>query len=349
MIDFAAFPLWCNLGLFLTAGAAVWIAGTRLATYADVLSDRMGWGKAALGFVFLATATQLPEIVTNTTGALRGNGPLVLNGMFGGITMQTAVLAVADLFVLGTTLTFAAQKSINQLQGAILALMLALVLGATTLSDVLIFGHLGLSPVILAGLYIFATYLFWRYEGNDQWRPIEIPEEKKKEKALNAKVTGRHTTLRRLAFLIGLASVVILVCGILLVRTAESIAAQTGLGSSFIGVTLLASATSLPELSTTIAAVRLGSQSMAISNIFGSNLIMVFLLLPADLCYRNGAILNAADPSARFALISGIVVTTVYLTGLILRKPKRFLTIGIDSCVVLVLYVATLFVLYSLK
>jgi cation:H+ antiporter len=178
---------------------------------------------------------------------------------------------------------------------------------------------------------------------------MEVPEIQRGQGESDAKVSGCDTALRSLAIFIVLGSVVILVCGILLVRTAESIATQTGLGSSFIGVTLLASATSLPELSTTIAAVRLGSQSMAIANIFGSNLIMIFLLLPADLCYRKGAILNAADASARFALISGIVVTTVYLTGLILRKPKRFLTIGIDSCVVLAFYIATLFVLYGLK
>ena len=52
-----------------------------------------------MGFIFLALATQLPEIVTNTTGALHRNGELVLNPMFGGMTRQTAVLVIADIYV----------------------------------------------------------------------------------------------------------------------------------------------------------------------------------------------------------------------------------------------------------
>jgi cation:H+ antiporter len=56
--------------------------------------------------------------------------------------------------------------------------------------------------------------------------------------------------------------------GIALVTSAEAIAGQSGLGASFVGVTVLAAATSLPEISTTFAAVRLGAYTMAISNIF---------------------------------------------------------------------------------
>ena len=67
----------------------------------------------------------------------------------------------------------------------------------------------------------------------------------------------------------------------------SALSEQTGLGASFIGATLLASSTSLPELSTTITAVRIGSYDMAVANIFGSNLIMVALILPADVAYRR--------------------------------------------------------------
>ncbi len=75
----------------------------------------------------------------------------------------------------------------------------------------------------------------------------------------------------------------------------KSITMQSGLGSSFIGATLLATSTSLPELSTAVAAVRLEVPSMAISDIFGSNLIMVLLLFPSDILYREGLLLNAAN------------------------------------------------------
>ena len=113
-----------------------------------------------------------------------------------------------------------------------------------------------------------------------------------------------------------------------LVYSAEGIAAQTGLGSSFIGVTLLAASTSLPELSTTIMAERLHSYTMAISNIFGSNLIMTLLILPADLFYLPGPVLQQADASAMFALTIGMIVTAVYVIGLLVRARKLIFGMG---------------------
>ncbi len=80
----------------------------------------------------------------------------------------------------------------------------------------------------------------------------------------------------------------ILLAGMVLARVAEALAEQTGLGTSFIGGTLLAASTSLPELSTTIMAVRLGNYQMAVSNIFGSNSIMIALPFLADIFYREG-------------------------------------------------------------
>ena len=58
---FATFPLAINVGLFVLVAAAVWLAGTRLAAFADEISDRRRIGKAVMGLVFLAAATELPE------------------------------------------------------------------------------------------------------------------------------------------------------------------------------------------------------------------------------------------------------------------------------------------------
>ena len=350
MLDFHAFPLWLNSTLFFLAGVIVWLSGTRLTAYADIISDRKNWDKASMGFIFLALATQLPEIVTNTTGALHGNGELVLNAMFGGITMQTAVLAIADIFVIGTmTLSYSAQKSINLLQGVVLILLLSLVLVATTLGDTIAFLNIGLSPILLASLYVFSIFIFLNYGKNNGWSVANIPEDIKQKANPKEKLEKSSHTTKMLYLYSGFASFAILISGVILVQTAESIAMQSGLGTSFIGVTLLASSTSLPELSASIAAVRLGSQSMAISNIFGSNLIMIFLLLPADMFYFQGAILNSANDSAKFALISGIVVTAIYVIGLIVRKSKTYLKMGLDSIAVLFIYIITLYILYTLK
>jgi len=102
----------------------------------------------------------------------------------------------------------------------------------------------------------------------------------------------------------------------------------------------------LPEVSTTLAAVRIGAYSMAISNIFGSNLLMVALVLPADLAYSGGPILGVMDQTAAFALVSGVLVTAIYLAGLLLRSKRQILGMGIDSALVLLVYAMTLGVFY---
>jgi cation:H+ antiporter len=135
----------------------------------------------------------------------------------------------------------------------------------------------------------------------------------------------------------------------MLVETAQTIADQSALGSGFIGVTLLAASTSLPELSTTIAAVRLGAYTMAISNIFGSNLIMVLVLFPADIFYRQGEILHQADDTAQLALLSGIFVTAIYVIGLLMKRKPRILGMGVDSVLVLAVYLASLYAFYSAR
>jgi cation:H+ antiporter len=335
-----------NLALFLAAAAAVWQAGVRLTHDVDVIAGRWGLERAFMGFLVLATATQLPEIVTNSTAALRGDGELVVNSMFGGIGMQTAVLAAADLVAVRYTLTYLAESPFNLLQAAILVLLLGVLLAVTVPGDVALLPAVGLAPAALLGAYLAAVYLLWRQQRRSAWQPAETAN--REGPAGTDGVAGAVST-RRLIGRCAMAGLVILLAGVVLVRTAEGVAVQSGLGTSFIGVTLLASATSLPELSTALAAVRLGRHSMAVADVIGSNLIMVALLFPSDLLYRDGLLLDAVDGSARFALALGIVVTAIYLVGLLLRLPRRMLGLGLDSWAVLACYCGGLAVLYELR
>lgn len=346
---FKDIPLLPTIILFAGAAVGVWIAGSKLSVYADEISDRKNIGKAIMGLVFLAAATELPEVVTTFAAAMQGNAALVLNNMFGGITLQTAILVVADIVAVGSALTFYPRKSTTALEAALLALLLTFLLAIILVGEVEIIWHVGAGSIAIAFAYLLSIYLLRRSDRKIAWVPVEFPEESKKQTDHLKARSSASLLYSQLIFRFAAASFVILICGVVLVGTAENIASQTGLGSSFIGVTLLAGATSLPELSTTISAVRLGAYTMAISNIFGSNLIMLVLLLPADLLYMNGAILRSVDRSAQFALIAGILVTIVYLIGLLVRSKRRILGMGIDSFVVVCLYGATLVILYQLR
>jgi cation:H+ antiporter len=69
---------------------------------------------------------------------------------------------------------------------------------------------------------------------------------------------------------------------------------------------------------------------MAISNIFGSNAVMAALLFLADAFYRQGPILAEIDSTGRFSLAMGVLLTAIYLVGLVQRRERTLLRMGYD-------------------
>lgn len=337
-----------NLAVTIAAGLAVWFAGVRLAKYAHGMARLAGWDEAFIGLVLLAGSTELPELAVTLTAASAGNAELALANMFGGITMQTGLLVLADLTLATSALTAFIPRAVVLLQGAALVLLLALTICCIVIGEPLSGLRIGLWSGVLVAAYFCVLALLRNAGSKSHWvttnppLPEEILEECVGEDSSAALSLG-DLTLRFVA-----ASSVVFVAGVLLATAADALTEQTGLGSSFIGATLLASSTSLPEASTTIAAVRLGAYSMAVANIFGSNLVMVALIFPADIAYAKGPILNVADRSSLLLLASGILVTAVYLVGMLERRDRTLFRMGADSVCVALIYALTLASLITL-
>lgn len=134
------------------------------------------------------------------------------------------------------------------------------------------------------------------------------------------------------------SATVVVVAGYFVATTAETLAEQTGLGQTIVGATLVAISTSLPEVSTTYNAVRFGAYSMAMSNILGTNALEAALFLPADLAYSQGSIFAALDQASVMLAAVGIVVTLIYLWGVLERADRTVGNFGIDSAFVLATY-----------
>lgn len=269
--------------------------------------------------------------------------------MFGGVSLQTAVLVIADAVAGGYALTYLSRSPSTLVQGALLIALLALALGVSISGDIALPGHIGLMPLMLLGLYMASIGMLWRLQDGIAWRPDDARPAAGVAPAVVRNSRASHASTAALVMRSIASAVGILVAGVVLVLAARAIAAGSGLGSSFVGVTLLAAATSLPEVSTTITAVRLGQHGMAIADIFGSNMIMVALLMPSDLLYREGVLISAADDSARFALALGILLTSVYLAGLVARRARPVAGLGVDSWVAVAVYAGGISVLYALR
>lgn len=146
-----------------------------------------------------------------------------------------------------------------------------------------------------------------------------------------------------------LAAVAVVTAATLLAFSAEVIAQETGLGHSFIGFIFGGIATTLPERSTTIAAARLRQFEMAFSDAFGTNLCSAGLIFLADALYGGGPILSEVGTFSVFGVLLGIVLTAVYLAGLVARSKRSILRMGLDSHTVLILAVLGFAALYFLS
>lgn len=346
-LQFSEFSVWINVAIFAGAAVCVWVAGTRLADYADILAARTGLSQAFLGMVVLGVATSLPEIATTITAAWIGNANLVSGNLFGGVAMQIAVLAIADGVAVRGALTYFTPQPILLFQGVMLLLLLAVALAGAALGEPLALLGMGLTPVLLLAGYFFTLRLSKGGDYLPRWRATNAPEQH--DEPVEAEDSQNELSNRRLYLYGGLAGLVIFSAGWALASTGDALAAQTGLGASFVGVALVAASTSLPELSTTLGALRRGNHEMAVSNILGTNCLEVALFFLADIFYREGPILAATDRSALFAGTLGMVVTCLYLLGLLERRDRTVLGMGVDSLLVLIVYCLGLIGLYSLR
>lgn len=343
-----ALPPSASIAIFLGAALGVWLAGHSLARDADDLAQRTGLGRAFIGLVLLATVTSLPEIATTSTAAIAGKPALVLGNLFGGITMQTAVLALADLTVVRGALTRYPRKPTHALEAVLLIVLLSILLAVCIYGDRELSFGVGGGTLLLAAVYAASIWLLRRYDAQGDWVPLDLPDVQAEPEAINNAVPPYLSNTMLGWRMVGFG-LVIFICGVALVEAADALATQTTLGATFIGSTALAAATSLPEVSTTIAAARLGAYTMAISNIFGSNLIMLVLLLPGDILYRAGPLLATAGRAEMLTIVAGILVTAIYVTGLMVRRKPQIMGMGVDSACVMAIYLGSLVMLYTLR
>jgi cation:H+ antiporter len=345
-MDLPSTSLFRSILIFGGCAIVVWLSGARLAYLADVLADRFKLAKSIVGLLLLSLATSLPEVATTLTAAIQQSRDLVLNNLFGGIALQAAVLAMSDLWA-RAPITNYPRKANHALEATLLVFLLGVVLVVTNLGETFVVAGVGLGSVVIALCYVGAIWLLRRYDDVSDWVPVDLPDPDPlpfpAPSGLLLK-SDLNLMLQALA-----ACFAILVFGYLLVLFAERIADQSGLGAGFIGVTLLAAATSLPELSTSIAAVRIGAYTMAISNIFGSNLIMLVLVFPADILFRAGPILQETSRTVSLALAFGLIVTAIFLVGMIVRRKPRVGVLGLDSILVILVFLLSLGAYYHVR
>jgi cation:H+ antiporter len=342
---FVDLPVLANAAVFAAAAAVVWMAGTRLAHSADAIATETGLGREILGVLLLGGITSLPELAVATTATLQGTPTLSVNDVLGSAAINVVILAIADA-VSGPGALTAKQASPGVLlQGVLGIVLMTLAAGAALAGDHVIFG-LGLWCWLMLVTYAASLRLLAASGTGKGWKAVTLHLG---NDADEAEPDAERKGLRRLIAHAVAAGMAILVAGFLLAQTGEALAVQTGLGASFFGAVFLALSTSLPELSTVIAAVRLQRYEMAISDVFGTNLFNVTIIVLVDALHSGGSVLVAAGRFAAFGALLSIALTALFLIGILERRNSTVLHMGWDSLAVLIVYAAGVSVLYNIK
>jgi cation:H+ antiporter len=332
--------------IFLAAAAAVWLAGIQLSNTTDVLSVRLGLGEALGGLLMLAIATNLPEIAITASAALRHDLGIAIGNILGGIAIQTVVLVALDVFgVRGARpLTFRAASLQLMLEGGLVAAVLVIAIAGTQLPSSLIVGRVAPGGLLIAVVWVIGVWLLgkarkglpWHEDGRAPGAQETPGGASKQHKHEDAQRRGHSTA--RIALVFGAAALVTLAGGVVLEESGTRIADHIGMSGVLFGSTVLAASTALPEISTGLASIKLGDYNLAVSDIFGGNAFLPVLFLVASLL-SGSAVLPQAHATDIYLAALGVLLTCVYMWGLVFRPSRKVLGMGVDSAVVLALYV----------
>jgi cation:H+ antiporter len=144
------------------------------------------------------------------------------------------------------------------------------------------------------------------------------------------------------------AGAIILAAAPFLAKAADDLAERSGLGGTFFGTTFVALCTSLPEVVTTIAAVRMKAFDLAIGNIFGSNCFNMLIFLPLDFVDR-GSLLSSVSQTHVYTALAVIVVTIAVILGQLYPAERKKHFLEPDALMTLVLILGALTGLYFLR
>lgn len=358
MWDFPTHSMGLNALLFAAAASVIWYAGSKMERQADEIASRMAMGHAFVGTLFLGGATSLPEITTTVTAIRLGNLSMAVHNLLGSVVFNTAALAIADAASGRSALTHRSPSYVLIMlgSGVVLLLTLVLLVGAVARGGVegqpmvewLQRSRLGEGSIVIG--YLGLLYATHRGQDRPRWKPTpshqanhQVPE----RPAVEARAD--HQSAGALYGTFAVTTLIVLGSAWMLTQTGNALAIQTGLSGGFVGFALIALATTLPEISTTVVAARSGNENMAIANVFGSSAFVLMVLGVTGLFVGGDVLLLAATPSATFAAALGMIVTLTYLWGLLEHADRTALRMGWDSLAVVVFVLGGSWVIYVLE
>lgn len=331
----------------ILAGLVVIVAGSRFTRRADDLAERLNLSGGWIGLVLVATVTSLPELVSSGTATALGNVDLAFGGILGSCCFNITIIVLLNGLVRGGSVL----RGVSAAHA--LTSSFGLVLIAVALLGFVVLEKFAGSPRILSlcelvwVTIIFVTYLgcvrlAYRFEHRAEPKALPRPTIPPGTKGYGAIAFLAVIIVAASWWLAGLADVL---------STHEIEAIGRPLGATFVGAFFLAIGTSLPEITTSIAAVRLGNLDLALGNIFGSNMFNIFVIpfLKGVSLFQGESLMVQGNqaPNIMTGLLA-MLLTGIAVGGLTYQSSRKTLRwFGFDSVLIAVVYIGGMILLMA--
>lgn len=335
------------VAIFCVAAGVIWVAGSYLSKATNVFDAHFHLGEALGGLIFLAVSTNLPEIAIVVSASLHHDMGLAIGNILGGIAIQTVVLVLLDVAGMRKKgpLTYEAASLVLVLEALVLIGILILSITGTLMPRSLIFLRLTPVNIAIATLWVVGLLLIRKARQ-------EIPWQLKEREAMHGAVPSasnpgepNHITGTAIAFIV--ACLATLAAGVALEETSSMLATRIGMTGVLFGSTILAAATSLPEVTTGFASLKFAGYELAMSDIIGGNAFLPVLFVAATLLSGDPVLPEAKNTDVYLAGL-GVLLTMIYAIGLLFRSKRKILGMGVDSLLVLLCYVVGLGGLFAI-
>ncbi|MDY3243546.1 MAG: calcium/sodium antiporter [Candidatus Limiplasma sp.] len=254
-------PLW--IVLFFAAGLICIIKGGDLfVDAASWIAEASGIPKFIIGATIVSFATTLPEMLVSVFAALEGSADIAVGNAVGSVTANVGLIMCLSLVCMECAMS---RKQFGV--KACLLLAAVLVLFAFTRDGQLSIGESVFILLIFAGFVVESLIAARREQGTEVAEDTERPA-----------VNGKTIAVNIVKFVVGAAAIVL--GAQLLIDNGSAIASLLGVPDAIVAATMIAIGTSLPELVTTLTAIRKKQSSLSVGNIIGANIMDLTLIMP---------------------------------------------------------------------
>lgn len=314
---------------YIVVATTVVMLSIKASNYVDLLDKNTRLSGAFLGGVLLSAVTSLPELFTSISSTLLISKPsLCIGNILGSNLFNLAVLALVGLF----SIRHFSRSKISRSNIAV-ALFVTLIYGASILNWFNIanfeIATINILTIIIIVLYICGV----KFLSNDNNEP--------QSECCNTPAKTDKSKVQKIVIKFILTSIGIIVSSIAMTYISDNISLRYNIGLGLTGAIFLGVATSLPEVSSTIALFRLRNYNAAVGNIIGSNLFNFLVLCIVDMLCMHSDIYDFSDSKVENLLTFGTVATlaTLYMLQSNKRVTKILCIFGAVACYIAFLMV----------